>query len=153
MRPRRDGGASGRVAGPLLGAWVRSNALPHRGFGFGSRWSSESTSTPTRTSDPPLWAAGGAMSVRSPTPGAGRGRAAGNWWLGLVDWTATGRRLVPSDASASHDVELDPVDERVVVDRPGVGRAVTQCLEVGLAGGAHVVIGHGREGHDLHRVD
>jgi len=31
-------------------------------------------------------------------------------------------------------MELDPIDERALVDRPGVGGAVTQGLAVGLAG-------------------
>jgi hypothetical protein len=38
-------------------------------------------------------------------------------------------------------VELDPVDERVLVDRPGVRRALAQRLAVGLAGSSDVLPG------------
>src|SRR4051794_22449989 len=50
-------------------------------------------------------------------------------------------------------MELDAVDERVLVDRPGVGGAVAQRLKVGFAGAPDVLIGDGRERDQLHGVD
>ena len=38
------------------------------------------------------------------------------------------------NSSPLHRVKLDPVHQRVLVDRPGVGGALAQSLAVGLAG-------------------
>src|SRR6185436_16088728 len=53
----------------------------------------------------------------------------------------------------AHRVELDPVHERVLVDRPGVRGAVTQGLAVGLTGAPDVLLGDRRERDELDRVD
>jgi hypothetical protein len=50
-------------------------------------------------------------------------------------------------------VELDPVDERVLVDRPGVRGALPQRLAVGLAGTSNVLPGDRREREKFDRVD
>jgi hypothetical protein len=50
-------------------------------------------------------------------------------------------------------VELDPVNERVIVDWPGVGGAAAQCLAVRLTGAADIRVGDRREGHKLDGVD
>jgi hypothetical protein len=50
-------------------------------------------------------------------------------------------------------VELDPVDEGVVVDRPAVGGAAAEALEVALPGSLHVLGGDGGERHQLDVVD
>src|SRR5690348_11730854 len=50
-------------------------------------------------------------------------------------------------------MELDPVDEGVLVDRPGVRGAVAQGLAVGLAGQGDVRLGDRREGDKLAGVD
>jgi hypothetical protein len=42
-------------------------------------------------------------------------------------------------------MELDPVDQSAVVDRPRVSGSVMECLPVCLAGGAYIVVGHGGE--------
>jgi hypothetical protein len=42
-------------------------------------------------------------------------------------------------------VELDPVDERVLVDRPSVRGALAQRLALGLAGSSDVFSGDRRE--------
>ena len=50
-------------------------------------------------------------------------------------------------------MELDPVDERVLVDRPRVRGAVAQGLAVGLAGSPDVRLGDRRERDKLDGVD
>src|SRR4051812_30028594 len=50
-------------------------------------------------------------------------------------------------------MELDPVDEGVLVDRPRVGGAVAQGLAVGLAGQSDVRLGDRRERDKLDGVD
>src|SRR4051794_13471991 len=50
-------------------------------------------------------------------------------------------------------MELDPVDEGVLVDRPRVRGALAQGLAVGLAGEADVRLGGRRIMHKLDRVD
>jgi hypothetical protein len=50
-------------------------------------------------------------------------------------------------------VELDPVDERVLVDRPGVRGALAQRLAVGLARSSDVLPGDRREREKFDRVD
>jgi hypothetical protein len=56
-------------------------------------------------------------------------------------------------ASSPHRVELDPVDERVVVDRSGVRGALAQRLAVGLAGSPDVFPGDRRERDTFNRID
>ena len=53
----------------------------------------------------------------------------------------------------AHRVELDPVDERVLVYRPGVRGALAQRLAVGLAGSSDVLRRDPREGDKFDRVD
>src|SRR5690242_4740687 len=50
-------------------------------------------------------------------------------------------------------MELDPVDEGVLVDRPCGCGAVAQGLPVGLAGAPDVRLGDRREWDELDRVD
>src|SRR3954463_14065470 len=50
-------------------------------------------------------------------------------------------------------MELDPVDEGLVVDRPRVRGAVAQRLAVGLAGSPDVLLGDRRERDELDGVD
>jgi hypothetical protein len=50
-------------------------------------------------------------------------------------------------------MELDPVDEGVLVDRPGVRGALAQSLAVGLAGLPDVCLGDRRERDKLDGVD
>ena len=50
-------------------------------------------------------------------------------------------------------MELDPVDEGVLVDRPRVRGTVAQGLAVGLAGSPDVRLGDRRERDKLDRVD
>jgi hypothetical protein len=50
-------------------------------------------------------------------------------------------------------MELDPIDQGVVVDLPRVSGSVSECLPVGLARGAYVLVGHGGEGQNLRGVD
>ena len=50
-------------------------------------------------------------------------------------------------------MELDPVDEGVLVDRPGVRGALAQGLAVGLAGLPDVCLGDRRERDKLDCVD
>src|SRR3954468_11654289 len=50
-------------------------------------------------------------------------------------------------------MELDPVDEGVLVDRPRVRCAVAQTLAVGLAGSPDVRFGDRRERDELDGVD
>jgi hypothetical protein len=52
-----------------------------------------------------------------------------------------------------HRVELDPIDESVLVDRPGVRRAVAQRLAVGLPSASDVFLGDRRERKKFDRVD
>ena len=52
-----------------------------------------------------------------------------------------------------HRVELNPVDQRVLADRPGVRGAPAQRLAVGLAGAPDVLLGDRRERDELDRVD
>ena len=52
-----------------------------------------------------------------------------------------------------HDVELDPVEEGVVVDRPGVGGAPAERFSVEFTGPPYVGLRHTRERHQLDRVD
>ena len=56
-------------------------------------------------------------------------------------------------ALAAGRVKLDPVDERVLVDRPGVCGALAQRLAVGLTGSPDVTSGDRRERDELDRVD
>ena len=63
---------------------------------------------------------------------------------------APGRR--PSPECRRH-VELDAVDERVVVDRAGVGGPRPQRLPIRLTRRGHVLVGHRREGQHLEVVD
>ena len=53
----------------------------------------------------------------------------------------------------AHRMELDPVHERVLVDRPRVRGAVAQGLAVGLAGAPDVLLGDRRERNELDGVD
>ena len=53
----------------------------------------------------------------------------------------------------AHRVELDPVHERVLVDRPRVRGAVAQGLAVGLAGAPDVLLGDRRERDEVDGVD
>ncbi len=62
-------------------------------------------------------------------------------------------RTERASAGRGHGVELDPVDERVVVYRPGMGGAMTKGLAVGLAGSSDVRLGDRRERDQLDRVD
>lgn len=50
-------------------------------------------------------------------------------------------------------MELNPVDERVLVDRPGVRGPLAQRLAVGLTGASHILFGNGRERDKLDGVD
>jgi hypothetical protein len=50
-------------------------------------------------------------------------------------------------------VELDPINERVLVDRPGVRGALAQRLTVGLAGPSDVRPGDRRERDKLYCID
>ena len=50
-------------------------------------------------------------------------------------------------------MELDPVDEGVLVDRPRVRGALAQGLEVGLAGSPNVRLGDRRKREELDGVD
>ncbi|MGO9971324.1 MAG: hypothetical protein ACLP01_00540 [Solirubrobacteraceae bacterium] len=50
-------------------------------------------------------------------------------------------------------MELDSVNERVLVDRPGVRGALAQRLAVGLAGSSDVLRGDSRERDKLNGVD
>ena len=50
-------------------------------------------------------------------------------------------------------MELDSVDERILVDRPGVRGALTQCLAVRLTGSSDVLPGYRRERNQLDAVD
>jgi len=50
-------------------------------------------------------------------------------------------------------MERNPVEQRVVGDRPGVRGAPSQRLAVGLAGPADVGVGDLGEGHQVHAVD
>jgi hypothetical protein len=50
-------------------------------------------------------------------------------------------------------MELDPVDERVLVDRPRVRGALAQGLAVGLAGEPDVRVRDRRERDELDGVD
>src|SRR5436305_475188 len=50
-------------------------------------------------------------------------------------------------------VELDSVDERVLVDRPGVRGACAQRLTVALAGPQDIVAAHRRKRDELDRID
>jgi hypothetical protein len=52
----------------------------------------------------------------------------------------------------AHGVELDPVDERVLVDRARVRGAVAQRLAVGLAGPPDIRLGDRREWDQLDGV-
>ena len=63
------------------------------------------------------------------------------------------RSAASSSSSTVDDVELDPVDERVVGDRPRVGGASPQRLTVGLAAPPDVGRGDGGERHELDVVD
>lgn len=51
------------------------------------------------------------------------------------------------------DVELDPVDDRLLVDRARVGGPAAQRLAVGLTGTSDVDVADHREGHRFDRVD
>jgi hypothetical protein len=66
-------------------------------------------------------------------------------------------RLCPTRTASSvfgaHRVQLDPVDEGVLVDRPCVRGAVAQGLAVGLAGAPDVRLGDRRERDELDGVD
>ena len=55
--------------------------------------------------------------------------------------------------TGAHRVELDSVDERILVDRPGVRGALTQCLAVRLTGSSDVLPGYRRERNQLDAVD
>ena len=50
-------------------------------------------------------------------------------------------------------MELDSVDERVLIDRPGVRGALAQRLAVGLAGPSDVLPGDRGEREKFDRVD
>ena len=50
-------------------------------------------------------------------------------------------------------MKLNPVDERVLLDRPGVRGAPAQRLAVGLAGSPDVPPGDRRERYKLNRLD
>ena len=52
-----------------------------------------------------------------------------------------------------YDVELDPVQERVLVDGPGVGSAPAKGFDVCLTGSVDVGIVDRREGDKLDQVD
>src|SRR3954447_10667043 len=56
-------------------------------------------------------------------------------------------------STEAHRMELDPVDERLLVDRPRVRGAVAEGLAVGLAGLPDVRLGDRRERHELDGVD
>ncbi len=62
-------------------------------------------------------------------------------------------RLLPGSITGAHRVELDSVNERVLVDRPGVRGALAQRLAVGLAGSSDVLRGDSRERDKLNGVD
>lgn len=53
----------------------------------------------------------------------------------------------------SHQVELDSVDERVVIDGPGVRRASPERLTIDLTRCGHVVFCDGRERQHLEGID
>ncbi len=61
-------------------------------------------------------------------------------------------RLAPSQ-SEIHRVELDSINERVLVDRPGVRSAPTQRLAIGLAGPPDIRPGDRRERDKLDCID
>jgi hypothetical protein len=50
-------------------------------------------------------------------------------------------------------VELNPIDKRLLVDRPGVRGALAQRLAVGLAGSSDILPGDRRERDKLDGVD
>jgi len=50
-------------------------------------------------------------------------------------------------------VELNSIDERVLVDRPGVRGTLAQRLTVGLAGSSHVLRGDRLERDKLDGID
>ena len=50
-------------------------------------------------------------------------------------------------------MELNPIDERVLVDRPGVRGTPAQRLAVGLAGSSNVLRGDRRERDKLDGID
>jgi S-adenosylmethionine:diacylglycerol 3-amino-3-carboxypropyl transferase len=54
---------------------------------------------------------------------------------------------------SSHDVEVNPIDESVLVDRPGVSGAPAQRVAVGLAGSSDVLPDDRRERDELDGVD
>ena len=58
-----------------------------------------------------------------------------------------------SPASGLHRMKLDEVRQRVLVDRSGVCRALTQRLAVRLADASHVLRGDRRERDELDAVD
>src|SRR4030095_714415 len=60
-----------------------------------------------------------------------------------------GERVAPR----SHDVELHAVEQRVIVDRAGVGSASTKGLEGGLSRPCEVLVGDRREWQQLDLVD
>jgi hypothetical protein len=50
-------------------------------------------------------------------------------------------------------VELNSIDERVLIDWPGVGGTLAQRLAIGLAGSSHVLSGDRRERQKLDGID
>jgi hypothetical protein len=58
-----------------------------------------------------------------------------------------------SSVFGAHRMELDPVDEGVLVDRPRVRGAASQGLAVGLAGAPDVRLGDRSERNELDGVD
>ena len=71
--------------------------------------------------------------------------------LGSGRLATCGRRV--SQSSGRHRVELNSIDERVLVDRPGVRGALAQRLTVGLASLSDVLAGDRRERDKLDGVD
>src|SRR6185369_14049252 len=63
------------------------------------------------------------------------------------------RPPAPRSALATHRVQLDPVHECVLADRPRMGRASAQGLQVGLAGTPDIGLGDRRERDELDGVD
>ena len=59
----------------------------------------------------------------------------------------------PCSAFGPHNMQLDPVGERVLIDRPGVRGAAAHGVGVGLARSPDVQLSDRRKGDKLDRVD
>jgi hypothetical protein len=59
----------------------------------------------------------------------------------------------PGGSVRGYSVELNSIDERVLIDRPGVRGALAQCLAVGFAGSSDVLRGDRCEWDKLDGID